>query len=39
MVKGELRGKEGVIRAIDRTRNQVIVAGLNIVRERTFLSN
>jgi len=31
VVRGELKGKEGVIKAIDQTRNQVIVAGLNIV--------
>ena len=31
MVRGELKGKEGVIQAIDNTRNQVIVAGLNVV--------
>jgi len=29
VVRGEFKGKEGVIRAIDNTRNQVIVAGLN----------
>ena len=31
VVRGELAGKEGVIKAIDNTRNQVIVAGLNVV--------
>lgn len=30
-MRGEHKGKEGVIKAIDNTRNQVIVAGLNVV--------
>jgi hypothetical protein len=31
VVNGEFKGKEGIIKAIDNTRNQVIVAGLNVV--------
>jgi ribosomal protein L24 len=31
VVKGEHKGKEGVIKAMDNTRNQVIVEGINIV--------
>ena len=30
-MKGEHKGKEGIIKAIDNTRNQVIVDGLNSV--------
>ena len=30
-MRGECRGQEGVITAIDPTRNQVIVGGLNVV--------
>jgi transcription antitermination factor NusG len=31
VVRGELKGQEGVIKGIDQTRNQVLIDGINVV--------